>query len=115
MFSMNRVGLVWSGDHRGLVTNVVRGEWGFGGVVITDQASYPQAFPQSCLNGISSTTEVVPAMATWQKALTGVDVVAGVAAVAGAWAIVRNMRRTKAKVSDEAQGETGDKNDEVEA
>lgn len=166
MLSMNRVGLVWSGDHRGLVTNVVRGEWGFGGVVITDQASYPQAFPllairaglgagtdlwlnsdtdnwqidgyasnptvmcqlreasrhilyavsrSLAMNGISSTTEVVPAMATWQKALTGVDVVAGVAAVAGAWAIVRNMRRTKAKVSDEAQGETGDKNDEVEA
>ena len=67
------------------------------------------------MNGISSTTEVVPAMATWQKALTGVDVVAGVAAVAGAWATVRNMRRTKAKVSGEAQGETGDKNDEVEA
>ena len=166
MLSMNRVGLVWSGDHRGLVTNVVRGEWGFGGVVITDQASYPQAFPllairaglgagtdlwlnsgtdnwqidgyasnptvmcqlreasrhilyavsrSLAMNGISSTTEVVPAMATWQKALTGVDVVAGVAAVAGAWAIVRNMRRAKAKVSDEAQGETGDKNDEVEA
>ncbi|WP_417138557.1 hypothetical protein [Paratractidigestivibacter faecalis] len=54
-------------------------------------------------------------MTTWQKALTGVDVVAGVAAVAGAWAIVRNMLRTKAKVSGEAQGETGDKNDEVEA
>ena len=45
MLGMNRVGLVWSGDHGGLVTNVVRGEWGFGGVVITDQASYPQAFP----------------------------------------------------------------------
>lgn len=164
--SMNRVGLVWSGDHRGLVTNVVRGEWGFGGVVITDQASYPQAFPllairaglgagtdlwlnsgtdnwqidgyasnptvmcqpreasrhvlyavsrSLAMNGISSTTEVVPAMATWQKALTGVDVVAGVAAVAGAWAIVRNMRRTKAKVSGGAQGETDEKDDEVEA
>ena len=129
MLSMNRVGLVCSGDHRGLVTNVVRGEWGFGGVVITDQASYPQAFPllairaglgagtdlwlnsgtdnwqidgyasnptvmcqlreasrhilyavsrSLAMNGISSATEVVPAMATWQKALTGVDVVAGV-------------------------------------
>lgn len=38
MLSMNRVGLVWSGDHRGLVTNVVRGEWGFGGVAITDRS-----------------------------------------------------------------------------
>ena len=166
MLSMNRVGMVWSGDHRGLVTNVVRGEWGFDGVVITDQASYPQAFPllairaglgagtdlwlnsgtdnwqidgyasnptvmyqlreasrhilyvvsrSLAMNGISSTAEVVPAMATWQKALIGVDVVAGVAAVAGAWAIVRNMRRAKAKVSDEAQDEAGEKNDEAEA
>ena len=166
MLSMNRVGLVWSGDHRGLVTNVVRGEWGFDGVVITDQASYPQAFPllairaglgagtdlwlnsgtdnwqidgyasnptvmcqlreasrhilyavsrSLAMNGISSTAEVVPAMATWQKALTGVDVVAGIAAVAGAWAIVRNMRRAKAKVSDEAQDEADEKNDEAEA
>lgn len=45
MLAMNRVGLVWAGDHRGLATNVVRGEWGFKGMVITDQASYPQAFP----------------------------------------------------------------------
>ena len=67
------------------------------------------------MNGISSTAEVVPAMATWQKALTGVDVVAGVAAVAGAWAIVRNMRRAKAKVSDETQEETDEKDEEVEA
>ena len=45
MLSMNRVGLVWSGDHEGLTTNVVRGEWGFDGTIITDQASYPEAFP----------------------------------------------------------------------
>jgi beta-glucosidase len=45
MLSMNRVGLVWAGDHKGLTTNVVRNEWGFDGVIITDQASYPQAFP----------------------------------------------------------------------
>ena len=146
MLSMNRVGLVWSGDHRGLVTNVVRGEWGFDGVVITDQASYPQAFPLLAIRaGLGAGTDLWLNSGTdnWQidgyasnptvicqlreasrhilyavsrsQALTGVDVVAGVAAVAGAWAIVRNMRRTKAKVSDEAQGETGDKNDEVEA
>ncbi|WP_269801598.1 hypothetical protein [Paratractidigestivibacter faecalis] len=40
---------------------------------------------------------------------------AGVAAVAGAWAIVRNMRRAKAKVSDEAQDEADEKNEGVEA
>ncbi len=45
MLSMNRVGTCWSGDHKGLTTNVLRDEWGFDGVVITDQASYPSAFP----------------------------------------------------------------------
>lgn len=118
MLSMNRVGLVWSGDHRGLVTNVVRGEWGFDGVVITDQASYPQAFPLLAIRaGLGAGTDLWLNSGTdnWQKALTGVDVVAGIAAVAGAWAIVRNMRRAKAKVSDEAQDETDEKNDEAEA
>ena len=45
MLSMNRIGLTWSGDHKGMTTNVLRGEWGFDGTTITDQASYPQAFP----------------------------------------------------------------------
>lgn len=45
MLSMNRIGLTWSGDHKGLTTNVLRGEWGFDGTTITDQASYPEAFP----------------------------------------------------------------------
>ena len=45
MLSMNRIGLTWSGDHTGMTTNALRGEWGFDGVTITDQASYPEAFP----------------------------------------------------------------------
>ena len=45
MLSMNRIGLTWSGDHKGMTTNVLRGEWGFDGTTITDQASYPEAFP----------------------------------------------------------------------
>jgi beta-glucosidase len=51
MASMNRIGLTWSGDHYGLMTEVVRNEWGFGGVIITDQASYPQAFPGLAIRG----------------------------------------------------------------
>ena len=51
MLAMNRIGLTWSGDDVGLTTNVVRGEWGFDGVIITDQASYPSSFPQLAIRG----------------------------------------------------------------
>lgn len=36
MLSMNHVGTSWSGAHYGLVTTILRGEWGMDGVVITD-------------------------------------------------------------------------------
>lgn len=36
MTSFNRIGAVWSGLHKGLLTNVLRGEWGFIGITITD-------------------------------------------------------------------------------
>ncbi len=41
MASMNRLGATWSGAHKGLMTNVLRDEWGFEGAVITYQASVP--------------------------------------------------------------------------
>lgn len=39
MVSMNRIGGAWSGAHRGMVTEILRGEWGFVGCVITDASS----------------------------------------------------------------------------
>lgn len=36
MSSYNRVGLRWAGAHKGLLTNVLRDEWGFQGTVLTD-------------------------------------------------------------------------------
>lgn len=36
MTSYNRIGTVWAGGNQALITGVLRGEWGFGGVVITD-------------------------------------------------------------------------------
>ncbi len=36
MTSMNRLGRVWSGANYGLSTEIVRGEWGFRGTLVTD-------------------------------------------------------------------------------
>ena len=51
MASMNRVGLTWSGNHKGLMTGLLRDEWGYDGIVITDQASFPEAFPALAIRG----------------------------------------------------------------
>lgn len=39
MSSLNRLGCTWVGRHTGLLTNVLRGEWGFEGFVETDSAT----------------------------------------------------------------------------
>lgn len=38
MTSFNRLGVVWSAAHHGLMTGVLRDEWGFQGVTVTDMA-----------------------------------------------------------------------------
>lgn len=38
MAAFNRIGNTWCGKHKELLTNVLRGEWGFRGVVSTDAA-----------------------------------------------------------------------------
>lgn len=58
MASMNRVGTRWTGAHRGLMTDVLRGEWGFEGVVITDQASFPQMGYQDMVSGLWAGTDL---------------------------------------------------------
>ncbi|MBQ8518636.1 MAG: glycoside hydrolase family 3 C-terminal domain-containing protein [Agathobacter sp.] len=40
MSSMNRVGGRWIGGHEGIMTNILRDEWGYEGFVITDQTSF---------------------------------------------------------------------------
>ncbi|MGT2911548.1 glycoside hydrolase family 3 N-terminal domain-containing protein [Streptococcus cameli] len=51
MAAMNRVGATWAGNHKGLMTDVVRDEWDFQGIIVTDQASFPQAFPFMAIRG----------------------------------------------------------------
>ena len=58
MASMNRLGATWSGAHRGLMTGVLRDEWGFEGAVITDQASVPAMFYQDIVSGLAAGTDL---------------------------------------------------------
>lgn len=58
MASMNRVGTRWAGAHEGLMTNVLRNEWGFEGMVITDQASVSAMFYQDMISGLAAGTDI---------------------------------------------------------
>lgn len=42
MTSYNRIGAVWAGGSSALLSDVLRGEWGFAGAVITDYADHQQ-------------------------------------------------------------------------
>lgn len=52
MCSMNRFGARWAGAHQGLMTEVLRNEWGFEGFTITDQASVAAMFYQDHISGL---------------------------------------------------------------
>lgn len=41
MSSFNYIGHTWAGGHRGLLTELLRKEWGFKGCVVTDACLYP--------------------------------------------------------------------------
>ena len=45
MSSFNRIGCTWTGAHKGLLTEVLRNEWGFQGSVITDYATSSDWMP----------------------------------------------------------------------
>jgi len=49
MSSYNRLGGVWAGGSRALLQNVLRGEWGFEGLVITDFDLYDYMYPDQAI------------------------------------------------------------------
>lgn len=55
MSSFNRIGATWTGGSKPLMTNVLRGEWGFEGFAITDFNLYPYMNPNQ---GIAAGTDV---------------------------------------------------------
>ncbi len=58
MVAMNRVGSRWAGANRGLMNDILRGEWGFDGFAITDQASVPAMFYQDIVSGLWAGTDM---------------------------------------------------------
>lgn len=58
MASMNRIGSRWTGGHKGLMTNTLRGEWGFNGFVVTDQASYSVFAYEDLREGLKAGTDL---------------------------------------------------------
>jgi beta-glucosidase len=58
MASMNRIGATWSGAHAGLMTAALRDEWGFTGLVITDQASYSVFAYEDLRAGLAAGTDL---------------------------------------------------------
>ena len=58
MASMNRIGSRWTGGHYGLMTSTLRDEWGFEGMVITDQASYSVFAYEDLREGLEAGTDL---------------------------------------------------------
>lgn len=54
MSSFNRVGTTWAGGDPALMTNVLREEWGFNGLAITDFNLYPYMNPNQGINAGSN-------------------------------------------------------------
>lgn len=50
MSSFNRIGAVWAGGSEALMTNVLRGEWGFEGFAISDFNLYPYMNPNQSIS-----------------------------------------------------------------
>ena len=58
MVAMNRVGARWCGANKGMMTTLLRDEWGFKGFAITDQASVPAMFYQDMISGLWAGTDM---------------------------------------------------------
>ncbi|PXW92098.1 beta-glucosidase [Streptohalobacillus salinus] len=64
MSSFNFIGQTWAGGHEGLLTNVLRNEWGFDGFVLTDAHMYPHMNVMQMLHAGGDVS--LDTMAAWQ-------------------------------------------------
>jgi beta-glucosidase len=58
MAGMNRIGSRWAGGHYGLMTSTLRDEWGFEGMVVTDQASFSVFAYEDLREGLEAGTDL---------------------------------------------------------
>ena len=58
MAGMNRIGPRWCGGHAGLITGVLRGEWGFSGIVMTDTITGKTDDYADILEGLEAGTDI---------------------------------------------------------
>lgn len=58
MSSFNRVGNTWSSAANGLVNGILRREFGFNGIIITDMADANGTVYMSCVDGIMAGTDI---------------------------------------------------------
>lgn len=58
MSSFNRVGNIWSSGSGDLINGILRGEFGFHGIIITDMADANGTVYMSCLDGIMAGTDI---------------------------------------------------------
>ncbi|SNU01569.1 beta-glucosidase [Ruaniaceae bacterium KH17] len=67
MSSFNRIGAVWAGGSKPLMTDVLRGEWGFEGFAISDFNLYPYMNPnQSIYAGTDLTLTFAPSKSFYE-------------------------------------------------
>lgn len=69
MTSFNRIGVVWSGAHRGLMTDILRDEWGMKGAAITDCSVMA--------NYMDYRLGVLAGQDLWDGSRSGMDTLAG--------------------------------------
>ena len=58
MTNNGNIGMTWCGRNKGLITNVLRGEWGFDGFVITDQATANRSERLDIYDGLAAGTDL---------------------------------------------------------
>lgn len=71
MTNNGRVGMTWCGRNEGMMTNVLRNEWGFEGFVITDQCTANRSEALDIWDGLAAGTDL------WLNAAEGTWVIEG--------------------------------------
>ena len=87
MTNNGRVGMTWCGRNKGMMTDVLRGEWGFEGFVITDQCTANRSEALDIWDGMACGTDL------WLNAAEGTWVIEGYASNPTVMNLLRNASK----------------------